>query len=506
MKKLVKFFMSRLFWFGLGILIQFGVMLYISFAVTGNDIAYYCIMAITFCTAIFVITRDENPAYKIPWLLLLGCFPLLGITLYIIFGNKKFGKRASRRIEKYYEFQDKATLYDKTILDKVVNEDNRFARQAEYIYNVSRYGTFQNTEAKYFSNGASFLDSLLLDLEGAEKSIFIEYFIIDRGYMWSKILSILKKKAAEGVDIRILYDDMGSINTLPKNYYKELRSYGFSAYALNPVRVHLNPRLNYRDHRKIFCIDGNICYTGGLNLADEYMNKIIRFGYWKDNAVRLKGDAVWSFTVMFLTMWRSVCGEELSLDHFRPTVKVEGDGYILPFADNPFDGVTLARNAYLQVINNARRYVWIVTPYLILDNEMITALEIAAASGVDVRIITPFYADKKSVHEVSRASYEKLLNSGVRIFEYIPGFIHSKTLVSDDLVAFVGTANLDYRSFYLHFELSTMFLSSSIVNEVKRDTESAMAASKEQSLKEVSSISFPHRMLRIFFSLFAPAL
>ena len=506
MKKLIKLLFSRLFWLIISLAFQLAVLTYLIFASTNYHYVYYFLYALTALMAIFVVSRDENPAYKLAWLLLMCVFPFVGVVLYIIFGNKKITKRASRRLVRYRDVIDKAIVYDKESMEKVMSEDSRFSRQIEYIYETSRYGVWENTECKYFPDGDSFLDDLLCEISKAKHFIFIEYFIIGKGYMWTHVLSALIDKVNEGVEVRLLYDDLGSINVLPKNYYKELRSYGIDAHAFNPVRAHLNPRLNYRDHRKIFCIDGNVCYTGGLNLADEYMNKVIRFGLWKDNAIKIKGDAVWNLTLSFLLMFRSTTGKSEQFDKYRPTCHGVSDGFVQPFADSPFDGISVARNAYMQVINNARHYIWIVTPYLILDNEMVTALQIAAQSGVDVKIITPNYADKKSVHEVTRSYYETLSSAGVKIYEYIPGFIHSKTLVSDDQIAFVGTANMDYRSFYLHFELSVLFMNSSMVQEVKNDTLKALDHAKEQTQYEIESTSFPRRLLRSFFGIFAPAL
>lgn len=506
LRRLIKLLFSRLFWFAIGIIIQLAVLIFLVFQVSNYQYVYYGFVVFNALMAVFVVTRDENPAYRMAWLLLMCAVPFVGLILYIIFGNKKIGHRASRNLIRYREKLEQSILYDEKTMHDMTSRDSRFSRQLEYIYSASGYGVWQDTAVEYFADAKEFLEDLILEVEKAEKFILIEYFIIGRGKVWDRLLEILKRKAAEGVRIRILYDDMGSINVLPKGYDAELRSYGFEAYTFNPVRAHLNPRLNYRDHRKIFDIDGNVCYTGGLNLADEYTNDIVRFGVWKDNAVKLTGQAVWSFTVMFLLNWYSVSGSRDDLSAFRPSVTAPSDGFIQPFGDSPFDDVSVARNAYMQVINNARRYVWIVTPYLILDNEMVTALQIAAGSGVDVRIITPSYADKKSVHEVTRSFYPGLIASGVKIYEYLPGFIHSKTLISDDEIAFVGTANMDYRSFYLHFELSILFLDSSVVAAVKNDTINALEHSHEMTSYEVDDISFPHRLLRTFFGIFAPAL
>ena len=305
--------------------------------------------------------------------------------------------------------------------------------------------------------------------------------------------------------VAVIYDDMGSINVLPAGYDRVLRQKGIKAVAFNRVRMHINPRLNFRDHRKIFDIDGNICYTGGLNLADEYANDEVRFGYWKDNAVKFRGAAVWNFTFLFLEMWMGVWGADDDLGRFLPTVHAQSDGFVQPFGDNPLDDYSTAEDVYIQMINNARRYVWITTPYLVPDDQMAGALEIAAASGVDVRIITPRHPDKKTVFEVSRSNYEPLMKAGVKIYEYIPGFMHSKTFIADDETAVVGTTNIDYRSFYLHFELSVLFVRSSVVAAVKEDFLKTFGLSEKMTAEMVRARGPVHRAVRYFLRLFSPA-
>ena len=299
---------------------------------------------------------------------------------------------------------------------------------------------------------------LVKELEQAEHYIYIEYFIINDGVMWRTILDILEQKVAQGVDVRLIYDGFGCLTTLPYKYDKFLREKGIQCKVFNPFRPVLNIIQNNRDHRKICVIDGKTGFTGGINLADEYINQKERFGHWKDTAVMLKGDAVWSMTMMFLHMWNVVNGIQTPIDyaahspHAYHPEEFEGSGFVQPFTDTPLDGETLGENVYLNIINRAKRYVYICTPYLIIDNEMMTALCLAAKSGVDVRIMTPGVPDKKMVFLLTQSYYAQLIEAGVKIYEYQPGFLHAKSFVCDDEIAVVGTINLDYRSLYLHFE------------------------------------------------------
>jgi cardiolipin synthase len=275
-----------------------------------------------------------------------------------------------------------------------------------------------------------------------------------------------------------MFDDVGSISTIPAYHERYLRSLGLEVIAFNPLRAHFNSRLNSRDHRKVVVIDGNIGYTGGLNFADEHANRQIRFGHWKDTGVKLKGDAVWNFSLMFLQTWSFAAKKPVDFALFRPTLQYKPDGFVQPFGDNPLDNHNVAENAYIQIISMAKKYVWITTPYLVLDNEMVTVLKIAAQSGVDVRIITPSMPDKWYVFAVTRNNYYSLIEGGVKIFEYTPGFIHAKMCVADDKVAIIGTINMDYRSFYLHFENAVLFYGSSVVESVSSDIVKIMDVSR----------------------------
>lgn len=333
----------------------------------------------------------------------------------------------------------------------------------------------------------------------------MEYFIIQEGKMWNTILDILKEKAAQGVDIRVIYDDMGCIMTLPNGYNKKLESYGIKCSVFNPFVPILSSKFNTRDHRKICVIDGNVGFTGGINLADEYINAYEKHGHWKDTSVMLKGEGVFALTAMFLSMWDYLHGEKEDYSKYYPTEwDTSAPGYVQPFTDNPLDDEAVGETVYLNLINKAKHYVYITTPYLILDSEMITALSIAAKSGVDVRIITPHIADKWYVHAVSRAHYEILTEAGVKIYEYTPGFIHAKTFVVDDDYAVVGTINLDYRSLYLHFECAAWMYQTDSVAAVKEDFFKTQQLSQEITLEECRKVSFARKLGRSVLRVFAP--
>lgn len=441
---------------------------------------YVFFLVLSMLMASIIITRRENNAYRLIWMFVIIIFPFFGGVLYLLFANKKIGALSEKKVSDFKKRIPDDTVFHLNNGDEELYELSPvLRRQSQYVKNMTGFSAYKNTSVTYFDNGEDFFNDVIETVKGAEKFIFIEYFIIDQGKWWNKILSILKEKVKEGVDVRVVFDDMGSINVLPLHYENTLSSYGIRAMAFNKIRLHINPRLNFRDHRKIFNIDGNICYTGGVNIADEYANDLIKFGYWKDDAVKLVGDGVWNSTLMFLRNWDCLTGDVDRLEDFVPNVKGENDGYVQMFDDSPLDNKTIAEDAYLQIINNAKRYLWITTPYLILDESMESALIIAAKSGVDVRIITPHYPDKKSVFEVTKSNYEVLLKNGVKIYEFIPGFIHSKNFISDDEIAVVGTTNLDYRSFYLHFELSVLFFRSSIIEELKNNFLSTLMLSEE---------------------------
>ena len=442
--------------------------------------------------ALFIIWRDENPAYKIGWLLVICLFPIFGVIMYLFFGNKRPAKPLMRKLEPM-EAKHHEDLVQVESLDDV--ECPRMKGTVHYVSEYGPYPAWKNTKNQYYSLADYAYADLLQDLEKAEHSIFMEYFIISEGAMWRGIFDILKRKAADGVDVRLIFDDLGSQSTMPKRFVKELRQAGIKVHVFNPIRPILSLVYNNRDHRKMTIIDGYICHTGGFNLADEYINEEERFGHWKDSGLRLEGDGVWNYTVMFLTMWNAFVPTEESFDAFKPHVHhpqaFEGDGGIVqPYSDTPLDDESLGENIYIEILNQAKDYVYIFTPYLVIDNEMQTALRLAAKRGVDVRLVTPGIPDKKMVFRLTRSYYRELLKAGVRIFEYTPGFIHAKSYVSDDRIGVVGTINMDYRSLYLHFECATLMVNCQSLQALKEDCLETFDKSREIKITDLKKNFF----------------
>lgn len=430
--------------------------------------------------ALRIIYRDENPAYKIAWLVLIGLFPLVGGIMYLLLGNKRPSKKMRTRIEQTERCHTDDLVQREECVEKL---DARSVGLCRYVARYGPYPAWENTATEYFPSGEAMFARMLEDLEKAEHFIFLEYFIITPGEMWDAIADILKRKAAQGVDVRLIYDDMGCITTLPPNFLIEMERSHIRCIPFNPVVPLLSMVMNHRDHRKILVIDGNVAYNGGVNLADEYINRKERFGHWKDTGLRLEGDAVWNCTVMFLNFWNAFRPSEVSYEAFRPgqfgALPVETDGVVQPYADSPLDEECLAENIYRDILEQAKEYVYIFTPYLAVGHEMLTAIQLAAKRGVDVRIVTPGIPDKKVVWTLTKSYYAPLLEAGAHIYEYTPGFLHAKCYVSDDKVAVVGSINMDYRSLYLHFECGTLLLYNSQVSAVKKDMLETIEKSRE---------------------------
>ena len=507
-KKVLKFLFSRLVIFSLLIALQlfFLIFLLIKFS-EGTIFIQMALEIISLVVVIWLVNKRDNPSYKLAWVIVVLAFPLLGGVFYLMWGNKGIHGKKARKITNYYQLMKSQAVQLPELTEEAAQLKESHRRMIHYLAHTSGFPVCKHTQVEYFPLGEDKFVRLKEELKKAKHFIFMEYFIIQEGKMWNPIFEILKEKVKEGVDVRFMYDDLGCIQTIPGNYYMQMALAGIKVSVFNPFRPQFNMQMNYRDHRKICVIDGNVGFTGGINLADEYINAYPKHGHWKDTAVMLTGDAVWNLTQMFLQLWEFSCGEEgKEKDHslYKPTLSPSSDGYVQPFGDSPLDFDNVAENAYLQIINTASRYVYITTPYLILDNEMITALTVAAKSGIDVRIITPHIADKWFVHIVTQSYYRQLLEVGVRIFEYTPGFIHAKMFVSDDDVAIVGTTNMDFRSFYLHFECGVAFYNSSVIPKVKEDIENTLAVSQEITLETIKSYPFHRRIAAAFLKMFAP--
>lgn len=463
---------------------------------------------ISLCVVLYIINRNANPTVKLAWVVPILTIPLFGGIIYLLFGGKSPTRNMRRKLERSAALLEDLKPDHSALTEKIFESDPSAGGQIRYL-NHNGFSVYHNTECRYFELGDNLLPTLLEELEKAKKFIFIEFFIVAEGQMWNSILEILKRKASEGVDVRILYDDVGSITRLPYGYDRELEKFGVHCMAFNAFKPVLSIVMNNRDHRKILVIDGNVGFTGGINLADEYINQKQRFGHWKDTAVMLRGEAVWNLTMLFLEMWNAFRPTDSEFTQFMPHFEADklpqSDGYILPYGDSPLDDEILAENVYLNIINHAKHYLYIFTPYLIVDNETITALRLAAKRGVDVRIITPGIPDKKTVFHLTRSHYNVLIESGIKIFEYTPGFMHAKSFVCDDEITVVGTINLDYRSLYLHFECGALFYQSSIISEVRDDFLKTQAVSTPAKImhKQVGLMrGIYYAILRLFSPLF----
>jgi len=506
MKKILEKVLNRLVVFGVLLAIQLGwFLLQFTKLVNYSNVLSMVLLVLSVLAVLWIINTEDNPAYKIAWIILVLVFPLLGGLFYVMVGHKRPSKGMRRRLDAERSRTEKELAQEEAVLDKLGEMDGRVRGSAYYLTETGGYPVWDHTLATYYKIGEEYYASLLAELKKAEHFIFMEFFIVGEGKMWDSILEVLEEKAAAGVDVRFVYDDLGCVSLLPSAYSRILESKGIKSFAFNPFVPLWSLVMNNRDHRKIAVIDGHTAFSGGINLADEYINEKERFGHWKDTGFMLKGEAVWNYTVMFLRMWNAYRHTDESYEPFRPHAwhpeAFEGEGFIQPYSDSPLDDERLGENVYLNILNQAKDYVYIFTPYLIVDHEMQTALCLAAKRGVDVRIMTPGIPDKKTIFQLTRSYYPVLLKAGVRIFEYTPGFLHAKSFVSDDEAAVVGTINMDYRSLYLHFECGTFFYRNSVVADVKKDSLNTMAKGREIHLSDTRQGFFGHlfcAVLRVF--------
>ena len=503
-------FLTRKSWVAVLSLTQ--IALTVALGIWLQQYAVYTYMAITavslIAVAILLDKDDVNPVYKLMWLLIILLLPPTGTIFYLYWGGRSRHGRKARQYSACSARANQALPDPLSSLTLLPGDDVPFTRCGRYLAQYAYAPVWDNTSCRYYAWGQEFLPDYLEELQKAQQFIFLEYFILQEGKLWDQVLEILKQKAAQGVDVRVLYDGMGSLVKLPKDYDATLRSYGIQCGIFAPMRFSPNlsdyTLLNHRDHRKITVIDGNVAFSGGFNLADEYANFTHPHGVWKDTGFMLRGEAVYSYTAAFLATWDYVRHTVSPVERFRPTCRDMADCVIQPFVDSPLDQENVSENAYFNILQQAQRYVYVATPYLVVDNEMLTCLRLAAKSGVDVRILTPGIPDKKFVYLVTQSFYHTLLEAGVRIFEYTPGFMHAKMFVSDDKAAIVGSANMDYRSLYLHFENCCAFYGGQMVRTVRKDLEQCMAVSRECTLEEVYRTPLPKRILQIFFRIFAP--
>lgn len=422
---------------------------------------------------LYIVSKGDTGSFKTLWTFLILSFPIFGGFLYLFVKAQSSTRKMKDALLAAHAGTAGQNIPAGDAYDRARQETGSYFPQVRYLQDTAGFHVSAGNRTQYFCPGENFLSALLEEMEKAEHYIFLEYFQIQQGVMWDSILEVLKRKAAAGVKVRVIYDDLGCFFLLPADFGKQMEKLGIECAIFNPFRPLLTAKQNNRDHRKIAVIDSKVAFTGGINLADEYINAYEKFGHWKDSAVMVAGDAAWSFTLMFLEIWQ-VCGKEAEDPSlYRPqmanTAGRDGEGFVLPYCDSPMDEERVSEQVYLQILNQAQDYVYINTPYLIIDDNMVSALCLAAKRGVDVRIVTPHRWDKWAIHMTTRSYYRDLIRAGVKVYEYSDGFIHAKSFVSDDCIATVGTANLDYRSLYHHFECGIWMYGTAAVMQMKSD-------------------------------------
>ena len=443
-------------------------------------------------TAFHLLFRQDKAAFKMSLIFLILLLPVFGGVFYWIFHSQTNSHGLRKRLAKVEKESETCFNKKDEPYRQALAHMPEASKQLRYLNNSTPFPVYENTKTDYYESGEAMFPELLRDLQSAQKYIFLEYFIIAPGYMWDSILSILRERVAAGVDVRVIYDDVGSLPTLPPSYAKKLRSMGIRCERFNPFHPFLTSTQNNRDHRKIAAIDGKVAYTGGINLADEYIGKKKRFGEWKDSAIRLEGDGAWGLTVLFLQMWSVLSRQEEDFSAYLPehTVQHEVVGWVQPYSDSPMNGKDVGEQIYLRIAEQSQKYLYITTPYLMADDNLMSALKDSARSGVDVRIITPEIPDKKVVHFTSRSYYASLLEAGVKVYEFSGGFMHAKNVVCDDVIATVGTTNFDYRSLYLHFECGVCLYRTDSIADIKRDYLETVERCREITPKDCKSNIF----------------
>ena len=496
---------------GISVLLEFAFLFLIMNKVYeyGRVIAW-CVHFLAFFLVIGIYSQYKTSTMKMPWIVLILAVPVVGVTLYLLVGLSGVTGRMRTRYEKIDEKLLPMLPSNEQNIEELKEKNSRAANISHYIKQFSFYPLYKNTDITYYDDAAKGLEAQLQDIAKAQKFIFMEYHAIEDKESWSRIQSALEERVRAGVEVRVFYDDMGSIGFVNADFVKKLKKVGINCRVFNPVMPVINFFLNNRDHRKITVIDGNIGFTGGYNLADEYFNITNPYGKWKDTGIRLEGEAVKSMTITFLEMWNAIKSKDIDDNDFDKYL-IDSDyvakqtGFIQPYADSPLDGEQVGESVYISMIDKAESYCWFMTPYLIITDEMTHALSLAAKRGVDVRIITPGIPDKKLVYSVTRSFYHGLVKDGVRIYEWTPGFCHAKVSVVDDCMATCGTINLDYRSLYHHFENGCFFAECDAVTDIRHDFEKTFGECREVTEKyrdgRGATLRFGQLLMRLFAEL-----
>ncbi|MDR1869713.1 MAG: cardiolipin synthase [Treponema sp.] len=516
-KKWIKFFFRRRGLVILTLLVQIALIFFL-LAGAGKYLNYsYTVLNIlSIIVCVHVLNRHEKAGYKLTWIFIILLFPFFGGIMYILFYSWSNPKALCKALDRNIQDSREAFKMSGNRLMELIAIYPEFITHAQYLQDYAGFPVYANTRQVFLDSGEAFHKKVLEELEKARHYIFLEFFILKEGYMLNSIIEILERKADEGLDVRIMYDDLGCFFTLPPDFHQRLTQKGIKVFVFNPFRPIVTSLQNNRDHRKIISIDGRVAFTGGLNLADEYINIVERFGHWKDSAIMIEGDGAWSLTLIFLQMWNLSNSEkddyqsmypwkDIAIEHASRGVAegTESWGFVQPYADSPVGEENVGEHVYIQIINQAKKYIYINTPYLIVDDNILSALTLAAKSGVDVRIITPHRWDKRIVAITSRSYYRRLIKAGVKVYEYTSGFNHGKSFVSDDKIATVGTTNLDFRSLYLHFECGVLIYASETIAAIKEDFLKMLPVSQEVTLKQCANNAF-QRIIPDILRIFAP--
>ncbi len=509
MRRLIQFLTSRIVILAILVLLQISLL----FIWIYRAALFYSIIPafdiLARILAVYVVNKEEDSQYKIGWIFLILALPVLGSLLFLLCFGRKMPKRLAKgTIEADTRLKD-LLKQDQNALELLKEENPEDFHHFNAGIFVSGYPVYGNTDVVYFESGEELLPAMIEDLKKAEEFIFLEYYIIQtNGSMWSQILEILKQKVSEGVEVKIIYDDFGCYTRMPRHYDKTLNQLGIETYRFNRMRPALLIKMNNRDHRKLCIIDNKVGFTGGINIADEYINENRPYGYWRDSAARIEGDAVTGMTVMFLGMFSYLRRDEKEIDYTRYIRQYEVDHqtgcWYQPFSDTPTDEIDAGLNVHMNLVSSARKYIYIDTPYLVLNSDMISTLCLAAHNGTDVRIMTPHIPDKKIVFQITRSNYRKLIEAGVRIYEYIPGFNHRKNVVADDTMCLIGTINTDYRSYYLQFEDGVLMRNPKMAETMRVSFENGLKDAKEITLEECMGIHPAVRLCRAIMALMAP--
>lgn len=465
------------------------------------EILDFIVSIVSFNFVLFIVTKRDESTYKILWLILILAFPVPGTLLYWMYGNQKSAKPIRKKLERS---QGEMVLYKdvcrEEIFEEIAKQDERLSLVLKRTQQETGYQMVRNEYSEYFPLGEDMHKSILVELKKAKKYIFAEYFIVENGEMWDSMVDIMAEKVEQGVEVYFMYDDVGSISTYSLRNLRDLKKRGIKCVSFNPIKF-LTGTLNYRDHRKMLVIDGEIAYSGGVNLADEYINKKKKYGHWKDIGFCVKGAAAQIYAQMFLEFWNAFAKERLDPSKYFPpfpkNTTEPNDGYVLSYFDSPVTFETYSNDLYIDLLYQAEKTAWFYTPYLIPGDYLLQAFIKAAERGVDVRIIIPGIPDKKAIYRMSRSYYRPLIEAGVKVYEYIPGFVHAKGCIVDGKVGTIGTVNLDYRSLFLHFENNSIFYHSAVLKDFERDFLQTQSKSRQRTLADVK-LKTIDKVMRIF--------